>query len=82
MLLQACLRDFWLLSNGSFVKNVVISKYKQVPVACIFSVALDQLIPRRRMAGSCNNATVPIFDFYDLRPLDFYARQLNFVAFQ
>lgn len=82
MLLQACLRDFWLLSNGSFVKNVVISKHKQVPVACIFSVALDQLIPRRRTAGSCNNSTVPIFDFYDLRPLDFYARQLNFVAFQ
>lgn len=82
MLSQACLRDIRLLPLGSFVKNAAIVRRQQVPVVCVFSVALDHSMLGRGRAGSWNNSTVQIFDFYDLRSLDFYARQLHFVTLQ
>lgn len=72
-LLQACLRDIRSLPLGSFVKNAATVMRQQVPVACVFSVALDRSMLGRGRAGSWNNSTVQIFDFYDLRSLDFYA---------
>lgn len=82
MLSQACLRDIRLLPLGSFVKNAAIVMRQQVPVECVFSVALDHSMLGRGRARSWNNSTVQIFDFYDLRSLDFYARQLHFVTLQ
>lgn len=68
--------------HSDIVKNAAIVRRQQVPVVCVFSVALDHSMLGRGRAGSWNNSTVQIFDFYDLRSLDFYARQLHFVTFQ